>query len=102
MNWPMQSHGAEILRLAISMCVNHGIKVIAPVHDAILIEASSDSIETKTVQLVVWNSQSCISEFRRDILVRPEISAGFTNDISDGCHPVTVEFIKTMNDLSGL
>ncbi|MCP4311973.1 MAG: PKD domain-containing protein [Bacteroidetes bacterium] len=56
---------------------------------------TSDSIETKTVQLVVWNSQSCISEFRRDILVRPEISAGFTNDISDGCHPVTVGFTNT-------
>ncbi len=54
-----------------------------------------DSIETKTVQLVVWNSQSCISEFRRDIIIRPEIRAGFTNDISEGCQPVTVQFSNT-------
>ncbi len=54
-----------------------------------------DSVETKTVQLVVWNSQSCISEFRRDIIVRPEIRAGFANDVSEGCQPVTVQFSNT-------
>jgi PKD repeat protein len=56
---------------------------------------TTDSIETKTVQLVVWNDQNCVSEFRRDILVRPEITAGFTNDVSDGCHPVEVNFTNT-------
>ena len=45
MNWPMQSTGADILRLAISICVDNGIHVIAPVHDAILIEAPIESIE---------------------------------------------------------
>ncbi|EMR74257.1 DNA polymerase I family protein, partial [Thermoplasmatales archaeon SCGC AB-539-N05] len=47
MNWPMQSHGADILRLAISMCVDNGIQVAAPVHDAILIEAPIDKIEVE-------------------------------------------------------
>lgn len=56
---------------------------------------TTDSVITKTVQLVVWNNQSCASEFRRDLLIKPEISAGFTNDISDGCHPVTVNFTNT-------
>lgn len=56
---------------------------------------TTDSVIAKTVQLVVWNSQSCVSEFRRDILIKPEINAGFTNDISDGCHPVTVNFTNT-------
>jgi PKD repeat protein len=50
---------------------------------------------TQTVQLLVWNSQSCVSEFTRDIVVRPEITAGFTNDISDGCQPITVNFTNT-------
>ncbi len=44
-NWPMQSNGAEILRLAISMCFDDGIKVIGPVHDAILIESPASKIE---------------------------------------------------------
>jgi hypothetical protein len=44
-NWPMQSHGADILRLAICMCISHNIKVCGPVHDAILIESSIENIE---------------------------------------------------------
>jgi PKD repeat protein len=56
---------------------------------------TTDSVIRKTVQLVVWNSKSCISEFRRDLLIKPEITAGFTNDISDGCHPVSVNFTNT-------
>ena len=56
---------------------------------------TTDSIETRTIQLLVWNSQSCISELRRDLVIRPEITAGFTNDVSDGCHPVPVNFTNT-------
>jgi len=56
---------------------------------------TSDTIEKKTVQLVVWNSQSCVSEFRRDILIRPEINASFTQDIDEGCHPVSVDFTNS-------
>jgi len=56
---------------------------------------TTDSIETQTVQLVVWNSQSCNSEFHRDIKIRPEIHAGFSNDVMEGCHPVTVNFANT-------
>jgi len=47
-NWPMQAHGAEILRLAIILCLQNEIQVIAPVHDAILIEASLDEIDQNT------------------------------------------------------
>jgi DNA polymerase I len=38
-NFPMQSNGAEILRLACCMTTEAGIAVCAPVHDALLIEA---------------------------------------------------------------
>jgi DNA polymerase I len=38
-NFPMQANGAEMLRLACCFAVERGIKVCAPVHDAILIEA---------------------------------------------------------------
>jgi DNA polymerase I len=44
-NWPIQSSGADILRIACIMMVRHGIKVVAPVHDAVLIEAPIDRIE---------------------------------------------------------
>lgn len=38
-NFAMQSNGAEMLRVAICLALERGVKVIAPVHDAILIEA---------------------------------------------------------------
>jgi len=44
-NFPMQANGAEMLRLACILGVEAGIKICAPVHDAILIEAQSDAIE---------------------------------------------------------
>lgn len=44
-NFPIQGNGAEMLRLAIILAVRRGIKVCAPVHDALLIEAESSDIE---------------------------------------------------------
>jgi hypothetical protein len=45
-NWPIQSAGADILRVACIMAVRHGIRLLAPVHDAVLIEAPIDRIDT--------------------------------------------------------
>ena len=39
-NFPMQANGAEMLRLACALATERGVGVCAPVHDAILIEAS--------------------------------------------------------------
>ena len=52
LNWPMQANGAEMLRLACSLTTEAGIRVCAPVHDAILIEAKSDEID-KQVALTI-------------------------------------------------
>ena len=41
-NFPMQANGAEILRLACCYMVEAGIRVCAPIHDAVLIEAPLD------------------------------------------------------------
>jgi hypothetical protein len=38
-NFPMQANGAEMLRIGCCLAVEQGIRVCAPVHDAILIEA---------------------------------------------------------------
>ena len=38
-NFPMQGNGAEMLRLACCFAIERGIKICAPVHDALLIEA---------------------------------------------------------------
>jgi DNA polymerase I len=43
-NFPMQSHGAEMLRIACCLATERGVSVCAPVHDALLIEAPLDQI----------------------------------------------------------
>ena len=45
MNFPMQANGAEILRLACCLGIERGIRICAPVHDAILIEAPLERLE---------------------------------------------------------
>jgi hypothetical protein len=47
-NWPVQSAGAEILRLAVIWGTRHGVGLVAPIHDAVLIESSIDQIEAET------------------------------------------------------
>jgi DNA polymerase-1 len=44
-NFPMQANGAEILRLACIYLTEAGIRVCAPVHDAVLIESRGDALE---------------------------------------------------------
>lgn len=45
LNWPIQSTGAVLLRLAVILASRKGVRIIATVHDAILIEARADEIE---------------------------------------------------------
>src|SRR5438034_4851391 len=44
-NFPMQANGAEMLRLACCLATERGVRVCAPVHDAVLIEASAGDLE---------------------------------------------------------
>jgi hypothetical protein len=44
-NWLVQSTGADILRIACILAKRHRVKPIAPVHDAVLIEAPIERIE---------------------------------------------------------
>ena len=44
-NFPMQANGAEMMRLAMILMTRNSIRVLAPVHDAFLIESQNDSLE---------------------------------------------------------
>jgi hypothetical protein len=46
-NFPMQANGAEMMRLACCFAVERGIKVCAPVHDAIVIEAPLAELDNR-------------------------------------------------------
>ncbi|NCW40419.1 MAG: DNA polymerase I [Betaproteobacteria bacterium] len=53
LNHPMQSQGAEMLRLACCFLTEIGLNVCAPVHDAVLIEAAEEEIEERVRQAQV-------------------------------------------------
>ena len=63
-NFPLQSNGAEMLRLACCLGTESGITVCAPVHDALLIEGASDEIED-----LVARTQAIMTE--ASLLVTP-------------------------------
>lgn len=45
LNWPMQSHGAEMMRISLSAAIESGLMICAPIHDAFLLEATDDEID---------------------------------------------------------
>jgi hypothetical protein len=51
-NFPMQAHGAEMMRIACCLTTEAGIRVAAVVHDALLVEAPIDGIEKTAARTV--------------------------------------------------
>lgn len=51
LNWPMQANGAEMMRLACCEATESGLKICAPVHDALLLEAPTEAIDEHVWQL---------------------------------------------------
>lgn len=51
MNFPLQANGAEMLRIACVLAAEAEIELLAPAHDAVLIEADDDEIEAKVASM---------------------------------------------------
>lgn len=71
-NFPMQANGAEMLRLACIGATRAGIRLIAPVHDAVLIEAPLDGLEaaTQAMQAIMRQASRAVLggfELRSDV-----------------------------------
>jgi hypothetical protein len=62
-NFPMQANGAEMLRLACCLATERGIRVCAPVHDAVLIEAPLADVD-----LAVAGCQAAMREASEIVL----------------------------------
>ena len=59
----MQANGAEMLRIACILMTEAGIRVCAPVHDAVLIEAPLEELEARVQQ-----AQDLMIEASRQVL----------------------------------
>jgi hypothetical protein len=51
LNFPMQAHGAEMMRLAACLLTERGLRVCAPVHDAFLVEAPVGEVQETVIQV---------------------------------------------------
>jgi DNA polymerase I len=76
-NWPIQTAGADTLRIACIMAARHGIKPVAPVHDAVLIEAPLERIEADVALM-------------REIMRRA--SRVVLNEDADGTHELRTDY----------
>jgi DNA polymerase-1 len=56
-NWPVQTNGAEIMRLAVILATDAEVRICCPVHDALLIEARLDQFEHD-----IKKTQQCMQE----------------------------------------
>ena len=68
LNYPMQANGSEMLRLACCLAVDHGIKIVAPIHDAILVEGPTADIDDVVAELT-----KCMVEASRAVLGGPTV-----------------------------
>jgi DNA polymerase I len=78
-NFPMQSHGAEMLRIACCLATERGVSVCAPVHDALLIEAPIDLIDD-----AVTTTRDAMSEAAAAVL---GTGVRIDTDVDIVCHP---------------
>ena len=62
LNWPMQSNGAEMMRLACCEATEAGLMICAPIHDALLLEAPLDEIDDHVQRLkqIMANASSFV------------------------------------------
>jgi hypothetical protein len=77
-NFPMQGNGADMLRNAIIYAVGAGVGVIAPVHDALMIEAPIESINDACMK-----AKAAMRKASADILKAKEIRV----DCEIVCYP---------------
>jgi hypothetical protein len=68
-NFPMQGNGAEMLRLACAFATERGVRVCAPIHDAVLIESP-----TETIGDAVTSTRAAMSEAARAVLAGVDIA----------------------------
>ena len=72
----MQANGAEMLRLAVCLGIENGIKIVAPIHDALMIEASINRLEADIERMrsyMVEASRVVLDGFELRVEVNPPI-----------------------------
>ncbi len=84
-NFVMQANGAEMLRIAVCLAVESGIKVVAPVHDALMIHCptkAADEVTNATLECMRQASNAVLGG-DRELTVGVEPAVHWPNRYSD-------------------
>lgn len=54
--------------------------------------APGNDMQTRNISLEVANGYGCQSSLTRQVVIYPQIVAGFSASVTEGCHPLRVEF----------
>jgi DNA polymerase-1 len=76
-NFPMQANGAEMLRLACCHAVNRDVPIVAPIHDAVLIEGPASNIDD-----IAHEMQRCMVEASRVVLGGPAVRVDMSKPLT--------------------
>lgn len=77
-NWPVQAAGADVLRISCILGTRHGVRLIAPVHDAVLIEAPIDRIDRDVARMREFMRLASRIVLNRDPSGTHELRTDFT------------------------
>jgi DNA polymerase-1 len=105
-NWPMQSNGSEMLRLACTLATERGISVVAPVHDAVLIEAPLDQLDIQVAAMQEAMREASIAvlagfELRSDVK-RIDAPERFNDPRGDVMWTVVNELLDELDEEAAL
>jgi hypothetical protein len=76
-NYPMQANGAEMLRLACCYAVDRGVPIVAPIHDAVLIEGPTSDIDD-----IAREMQRCMVDASRAVLGGPAVRVDMSDPLT--------------------
>ena len=82
-NFPMQANGAEMLRLACCLATERGIEICAPVHDAVLICAPLDRLESDIAKM-----RAAMAEASRIVLSGFELGTDCPDEYDEHGKPI--------------
>lgn len=60
-NWPVQSMGAEIMRIAALLCRDNGLNICGTVHDSIVVECSADDVDQVAESMKIIMNDATVS-----------------------------------------
>jgi hypothetical protein len=76
-NFPMQANGAEMLRLACCYAVDRNIPIIAPLHDAVMIEGLASDIDD-----IAREMQKVMVDASREVLGGPAVRVDMSDPLT--------------------